>query len=296
MNFFCAQMEETVKKEVTNVINIIGLENFFNLLLVRKKIRPAMLIQPSCYNERSGKDPKMKQMLDVIQNEFPELMQSDDYEMYQGTIISYQNFNGKKISMQKMGEILGYPCFADYDPKRKENHNFVININVCYKEIRTYSNNTITLLTNVSKDTLKIREFEIISEKAEKELKQFQHLFDGIEILKVEVHVEELMSVKSIINKLIINDPLNKKEKDEIVNILYNCGFEVDIQYEFMNQFQYDNLIHKGMLLQLLIHFENNPLEPFFPLYQYPEKDTLVNSISQKWGANFIDVLEKTKV
>ena len=39
-------------------------------------------------------------------------------------------FTGKNISMQKMGEILGYPCFADYDPKIKENHNFVININV----------------------------------------------------------------------------------------------------------------------------------------------------------------------
>lgn len=295
MNFFCVQMEQLVKQEVTNVINIIGLENFLNLLLVRKKIRPAMLIQPSGYNERSGKDPKMTQILNTIKNEFPELNQSDDYEMYQGTIISYQKFNGKHISMQKMGEILGYPCFSDYDPKKKENNNFVININVCYTQKNTNTTHKISLLTNVCKDILKIREYEIIAENAEKEIKQFQHLLTDHEILKVEVHVEEIISVNSIINKLIINDTLNKKEQDEVVNILYNCGFDIDIQSEFVHHFQYKNLTHKGMLLQLLIQFENNPLEPFFPLYNYPEQDTLVNEITQKWGANFISTLEKTK-
>jgi len=289
MNFFCVKTKE-VKKEITNVINIIGLENLFNLLLVRKKIRPAMLIQPSNYKEKTYNDFKMKQILNIIKTEFPELIQSNDYETYQGTIISHQNYNTQKITSQQMGEILGYPYFTDYE---KENANFIININICYNEI--YGKNKLSLFTNISKDINKIHEYEIIAKNAERELKQMQYLFEDIEILNVEVHVEELISVKNIINKLIKNEMINKKEKDEIINILYNCGFELDIQLEFINNFQYDNLIHKGMLLQLLIHFDNNPLEPFFPLYKYPEKDELVNNITQKWGANFIDVLEKTK-
>jgi hypothetical protein len=59
---------------------------------------------------------------------------------------------------------------------------------------------------------------------------------------------------------------------------------------------QFNNEIHKGIVLDLLIRNKNDTLSPFFPLQNYPEKDAEIHEITQSWENDIIDVLEKTKI
>ena len=46
--------------------------------------------------------PKTKSIIEKIKEKFPNLLFSEDYEIYQGVIISKNNYNGKKdISLEK---------------------------------------------------------------------------------------------------------------------------------------------------------------------------------------------------
>lgn len=44
-----------------------------------------------------------------------------------------------------------------------------------------------------------------------------------------------------------------------------------------------------------MTYAQNTPLEPFFSLQNYPEKDDMVNEITQKWEKELIRVLDKAK-
>ena len=86
-------------------LEIIGIENIINLILVNEGVRPAMLLQPQDHGEATGADPKTKKILDAMKIEFPNLIYSENYQIYQGIIISKVNYNDQTISLEKMGEI-----------------------------------------------------------------------------------------------------------------------------------------------------------------------------------------------
>ena len=100
-------------KEIVNILNAI---------LVNERVRSAMLVQPQDYKERTGTDPITLSIVNKIKRLFPELYSIDKYETYQGTIISKKPYDGDKatISLGKMGKILGYPCFNDYETLNRE--------------------------------------------------------------------------------------------------------------------------------------------------------------------------------
>ena len=69
--------------------------NILNAILVNEGVRSAMLIQPSDYKERTGTDTKTLSIVNKIKKLFPDLVSSDTYTTYQGTIISKKSFDGK---------------------------------------------------------------------------------------------------------------------------------------------------------------------------------------------------------
>jgi hypothetical protein len=83
-------------------IDIIGTENIINLVLVHEGVRPAMLFQPADQGEATGADPKTKKILDAMKIEFPDLIYSENYQTYQGIIISKVNYDDQYISLNKM--------------------------------------------------------------------------------------------------------------------------------------------------------------------------------------------------
>ena len=57
--------------------------------------------------------------------------------------------------------------------------------------------------------------------------------------------------------------------------------------------FDYTNPFHKGIVLTLLTHYDNNPLEPFYPLQQHKEEKE-VNEKTKKWEQELLTLLTMT--
>ena len=62
----------------------------------------------------------------------------------------------------------------------------------------------------------------------------------------------------------------------------------------FMDNFQYENPVHRGILLSLLLREINDNLSPFFPLQNYPDQDLKVKQITQNFEEGLMTVLKNT--
>ena len=102
------------------------------------------------------------------------------------------------------------------------------------------------------------------------------------------------MPIKYLINKLTRREDLSTFEKDEIINHIWNLGFpgEMGDQIQAIN-YQFENPIHKGMLISLLSLCDNNQMEPFWPL-QYRKEQARVNKISIEWARELIRLFRET--
>ena len=275
-----------------SIIEQIGIENVLNAILVNENVRPAMLVQPANYNEATGKDPKTKSIIEAITKHFPTLLLSEDYQTYQGVIISKTQYNSQEISLERMGEILGYPCYKDFNAIDPTHISYSIDVYVKLKN----SNETIEIFSNICKDETNIEKFKTFAEKAKIALNktEYKSILNGLEIDKVVVEIEKIIPTQAIINKLINNIQLQQDELNKVQNILFNFGFSMEMQLYFLEKFQYNNPIHKGILLSLLTNEVNNTLSPFTPLQNYPEEKTQVYKIIEAWEKELIDILERT--
>jgi len=267
----------------------IGINNLLNVILVKEDVRPAMLLQPADYKESTGNDPKTKRVLDAIKSEFPELKQSENYQIYQGIIISKNDYDDQKISLERMGEILGYECFRDFADIKKSDETYRITI---LAHLNNGSEEE--LFTNVCKNKSKENMFQDFAVKAKKAFDKNHSLLQGIIIENVDVNIEKNIPTQFIINKLIKNQKLVKDEKDTILNILYNLNFSLDFKIYFQDHFQYDNSIHIGILLSLLVYSENDTLNLFAPLQFRPENNA-INETIINWERDLLEVLMQTK-
>jgi hypothetical protein len=265
-----------------------------NCILVNENVRPAMLVQPADYKEVTHNCPKTKAIIEGIIKYFPNLILSTDYEKYQGVIISKIDYNGNKtISSKEMGKLLGYPCYEDFTTIDADKINYTIDIYV-----KTTQYNQIQILANKCKDETKLEEFNTLANKAEKAFakKEYKEILNGIEVK--EVYVESLPNIptQTIINKLLQNKNLEQRELDKVQNILFNFGFSMELQFYFMIYFQYNNPIHKGILLELLLKEKYNILSPFYPLQNYPIQLKKVDEIIEDWEKGLLHILQKTAI
>lgn len=280
-----------------SVIDQIGLGNVLNAILVNENVRPAMLIQPADHHEATGKDPKTKSIIEALKKTFPDLLQSENYQGYQGIILSKTDYNGRNdISMEKMGEILGYPCYQEFATIDPEKTSYGINV-IAHIKTQT-GTNKITLFPNICENTSKIDTFNKISEKAKEVFatSKYTYVLGDTVVHDVTVEIDTNLSTQSVIDKLIADKPIEQADIDKIQNILFNFGFSMELQFYFLDKFQYKNPIHKGILLDLLVREKNDTLSPFFPLQDYPEKDKAVQALTKKWEKSILDILEKTKL
>ena len=88
------------------------------------------------------------------------------------------------------------------------------------------------------------------------------------------------------------NKKISTEEKDEISNILANFEFS-DNLYDY--EFQYNNKIHKGILLNILLNNKYDILSPFYPIQYYPTQQKEVEEIKNNLENALIEVLNKTK-
>ena len=270
----------------------IDIDVLLNAILVNEDIRPAMLVQPQDYHERTGQDPKTLSIVNKIKELFPKLILSDSYDgIYQGTIISKKSYNSSFISIEKMGEILGYPCYKDINDLNRDKPYYSIAVMVSYN-----TDKEITLIVNVCKDKKTIKEFNSIAEFASYIFKKpdYKKLLTSFDIKRVYVKIENEIPTQFIINKLLIpNSTLTEDEENKFINILYNFDFSEKLtEYKF----QYNNPIHRGIILDLLLKEKYDILSPFYPIQRYPKQQEQVEKITNKLEKALIDILNKTKI
>jgi len=277
-----------------NEKNKLDIDIILNCILVNEDVRPAMLVQPANYKEATHNDPKTKYIIETIKILFPNLIISSNYEIYQGVIISKTDYNGKKdISLEEMGKILGYPCYRDFDTIDDDKITYFISIYV-----KDNNNNRIDIFTNICKDETNVQNFNILANEAKIAFakRDYKEILNGFEVK--EIYVESLPNVptQTIINKLLKNEKLEQNETDKVQNILFNFGFSMELQFYFLDNFQYNNPIHKGILLGLLLKDKYNTLSPFFPIQNYPDQSKEVDKIIEAWERGLLDILEKTAI
>ncbi len=146
-----------------------------------------------------------------------------------------------------MGKILGYPCYKGFEKINRDKSLFTMAIMVSYN-----NNINVQLMVNLCKDKRLLKKFNLIATNAYEVLtnKKYASILHGIKINKVYVDVETTIPIQFLINKLMTNNKISSDEMYEISNILANMDFSDNLcDYEF----QYNNKIHKGILLELLL-------------------------------------------
>jgi hypothetical protein len=272
----------------------LPIDVLLNCILVNENVRPAMLVQPVDYKETTHKDPKTNAIIEEIKHSFPKLMLSTDYDTYQGVIISKIDYNGNKtISLTEMGKILGYPCYEDFTTIDNDKITYTIDIFV-----NTNQRRQIQIVANRCKDETKLEKFNTLAKKAEKAFakKEYKEILNGVEVKEVYVKSYQDIPTQTIINKLLSNEKLEQNELDKVQNILYNFGFSMELEFYFTTYFQYNNPIHKGILLELLLKEKYDTLSPFWPLQNYPTQSKKVDEIIELWEKGLLDILQKTAI
>ena len=190
------------------------LEIITNSYLVNNNIRNAYLLQLN-----NIKDKKKEIYLKKIIKLYPTLQISDRYSQYQGLIISNHNYNNKVISNRKMGEILEYPCFKDWD-KITGNKEYTI-----YRLSAIINNDIKILLTinkclnNKNKDKfLKLKTLYKDSLIHKEYSNIIMNEFNiKIKNINVKLETEIISSFDDIIYKAVCNIKLNKSNKNKLL-------------------------------------------------------------------------------
>jgi hypothetical protein len=276
-------------------INEIGLENLLNIILVIENIRPAFLIQPIDYGETSHNDTKTRYLLQCIKYNFPYLIHSFEYENYQGILISKSNYNGiYDIDNTTMGKILGYPCYLEFNNLDRNNQTYSISVMVKLED-----GQEINLFSNVCKDLTNLNIFQTIAQKSKEVLinnTEYIKLLGNNKVIDVNIEYKAIVSHQSIINKLLSNGKIEPDDIWLISNIFYNNDYDDNIISKIMNTLQYNNPIHRGILLNILINDKNDILSPFYPLYKYPNEKKHVKIISKNLSNDLLSILESSYI
>lgn len=271
--------------------NRTRIDTILNTILVKEGIRRACMLQPQDIGEAYHSDTNTHRLLEELIHIFPTLHFSYDYTMYQGIIISQEDFTGRHdIDAIEMGNILGYPCAKEFKEfnENTDKESYWINLNAI-----TDTHKAIPLLSNGCMSLYTIPLFEDYAIKAKEAFLKPKNIDIikklGITIVDVVVTVEVKPTNSIIIHKLINYIPLSEKEIEYIYNEIYNL-IGVD---ELSSTFDISNPIHKGMILGLLVQSTHNVLEPFFPIQTRKEYAAILD-ISKEWESALSTVIQET--
>jgi hypothetical protein len=250
-----------------------------------------MLIQhPAVFQNSTGTgtDLKTKTILKGIKKYYPDLIHSEKYKGYQGILIAKKSYDGKDIALDEMGRILGYPCYKDFSDFAISENDFTYGISIFAIGLKQ----EVELFTNICKD----KDVQIQMKQFAKKAEEVFHTYQALKSIRLEVRVRVNVPTLSLINTLLEKNTLNKESKDQIRNIIWNMA-QVNpdvIAEQFNREIQYDNPVHQGILLNILLCNYNDPLSPFYPL-QFHKEQSEVTEILSKQMNNLIAILHRTR-
>jgi hypothetical protein len=279
--------------EIQNIIDTIGLEEYMNAVLVENNGRPAFMIQPSDYNEKTAKDTVTKRKLDNIKIHFPDLYQlKTDW----GIIISKKKLDSKSIKTNEdIGKILGYHCYKYYEKTQNPNIeriNYEIIIKLKNKKSLKYYSTHHQLFAEVCIDRSSYKKRLQDKNTIESILrsdKLLGNLIDSVELIEsAEIPPNMLLS------KLQNKETIDENTMDQLINYFWNINFSSKL-LKIIRYTDMKNDYNRGIICTLLSYYINNPLEPFFPLFNFPDQEPDVHKKEEDFSKSLIHLLTSKK-
>jgi hypothetical protein len=274
---------------VRELTSVLSLDLIINCILVKNGVRNAFLIQPADYGEALSSDAKTSEILKYISRYFPELIQSN---ISGETLISKIAYRYADIKTDAdMGKIIGYPCAEEYQNvlNRKDEQSFSISIDVKLKP--GYNTDNIQILVYRCRDLKTLTYSQRFAKDCEHVLKADPDI--GIIIDSVDAVDRSIVPIKFLINKLLRKEEITEEEDYEIKNHIWNLGFDDHpiVKYKY----DYNNSVHRGLLIGILTLCNNNPMEPFWPL-QHRKEQKAVDKINIMWADDLLHAFTESNI
>jgi hypothetical protein len=218
--------------------------DYINSFLITKGIRDAYLIQ-NFDSSTANIEQRVKKILHV----FPSLhlLRYNNYYFLSVKPLQKNNVDSDK----KIAQLLRFSCDVDFKDLDRKKETVAYNINVFLKA----DQDPITIITYLCQTKSTIR-------SAEQLVNDIRKVLD----FKVELDVNVDIPVVSLIPKLV--NPKYKFNDDEIHtldNVIYNIMNQKSY-HNILSEIDYNNLIHRGIVLTYITDHEHDTLQPFYPL------------------------------
>lgn len=251
------------------------LDEIINSYLITKDVRKAFLLQPIDYGESTKNSTTTKSILKRIKKLFPTLKYTP---MRQGILISKEHISAEEYDNDKgLAEILSFPCVIQSDKKFKYKYSIIFEI------------------FNKKYYLISYGCYEKMYEKSETLLNKIKEALSELGITNVYLEEVRHVSEEELLYSLENNKPLKKEEMDELLNYFFNLSFPSEFNETFKQIYQDNNPVHRGMIITLVNYFNNDVLDPFYPLDPDSEVYKNLLEMSKKFSNSILKSLESTK-
>jgi len=272
-------------------MQVIGPGSILNCLLVKEGVRSGYLFQS--YEQFQTPTKQTKKSLrfrgKTIKKLFPELKLTEEYQGNQGIIVSKKEIKGK-VDIERMGEILGYPCARGFSTLNRDKITYAIRI------YANTSNGKHEIFTNVCQSKKLLPVFKNIAKRAKEVFKKYATFLSKFDLIvhDVNVEVERNISDNYVIKKLLKNIELNADDKAQASNSIWNHIGEKTQTY-FDSHFQFHNPKHIGILIDILLNIKVDVMSPFYPLQPHPEFDAVSKLLIQR-DEEMVQILKRSEI
>tara|TARA_B100000795_G_scaffold268632_1_gene256013 strand:- start:74 stop:901 length:828 start_codon:yes stop_codon:yes gene_type:complete len=242
-------MDNQFKKD----FNSLGGEEYINSFLVEKGIRKAYLIQ----NFETTTVTVDKLICD-IQTIFPTLKLFKQNNYY---YLSIKQLKKEDVDNNvKIASLLRFDSDLDFDDLDREKDMIDYNVNVFLND----TNEPITIITYLCQTNSKKESAEKLVDDIIDILRSdinFKKL-----VLKVELQINVTVPIMSLVPKLMDNKyKFNDEEKKQLDDIIFNTWNEISSS-KIIENINYDNTLHRGVMLVYISEYKYSILEPLYPL------------------------------
>lgn len=262
---------------------MLSIQEYINCFLVRWKVRPAYLFQPIDYIHSELDDECIMEKIHAIRSEFTDLYITP---CSQGFVVAFHPITDSRILETNIGlaNLLGFPCtIPDSETKRS------VEIGVLFKDGSMHP--LLAYLCEHTKDEY-VEHAHCMAMKMKEILQSNTNIYQS-DIKDVFVTTRIHYPKDYFISRLMDwSTPFTTEEMEEVDNILYNIGFSEILKDYVFNTLDFDNALHRGILIGLLTYSKYPPVSPFYPLSDHPKERNEVDNQIQCWENLLMNVFE----